>query len=139
MKKRNIYYSLLFIFMNIILISSAFSQNIPMPKQKICDRSQIMTDDGRVDLYTDSEPRSATVKIKGKYYRCVACGGCTPIDIGQGGIKRQLQKQMFPSLFQPIFNSIFDFSDLFGPPSPSPQDALRKQQEEELRIQQQHL
>jgi len=49
---------------------------------------------------------------------------------------QQMQLQMFQSVLQPFFNSLFDFSNLFAPPDTSRQDALRRQQEEALRKQQ---
>ena len=49
---------------------------------------------------------------------------------------QQMQLQMFQSILQPFFNSLFDFSSLFAPSDTSYEDALRKQQEEALRKQQ---
>jgi hypothetical protein len=49
---------------------------------------------------------------------------------------QQMQLQMFQSVLQPFFNSLFDFSNLFAPPDTSYQDALRRQQEKELMKQQ---
>jgi len=63
---------------------------------------------------------------------------CTPISSPSSGLSpsQQMQLQMFQSILQPFFNSLFDFSSLFAPPDTSRQDALRRQQEEALRKQQ---
>ncbi|NWF92957.1 MAG: hypothetical protein HXY46_08570 [Syntrophaceae bacterium] len=50
--------------------------------------------------------------------------------------KQQTQMMMFQSMFQPLLNSVFDFSNLFGPPDTSRQDAFIRQQQEELKRQQ---
>lgn len=69
---------------------------------------------------------------------------CTPTSSVSSGSSRlnpqqQMQLQMMQGILQPLFNSIFDFSDLFAPPGPSRQEIERQKQQqlqEEIRRQQ---
>ncbi|MEJ5173559.1 MAG: hypothetical protein WHT47_07580 [Hydrogenothermaceae bacterium] len=63
------------------------------------------------------------------------CKRTTPSPSIPSGLSpnQQMQLQMFQSILQPFFNSLFDFSSLFAPPETSYKESLRRQQEEEKR------
>jgi len=100
---------------------SVFSQSIPEPTPKIhC------SDNGN---WYSPEDYKIYCKPSG------TSGGPSTSSPGLSS-SQQMQLQMFQSVLQPFFNSLFDFSNLFAPPDTSYQDALRRQQEKELMKQQ---
>ncbi len=120
------------------LSSPLFAQNVPMPRGMTCEGSQFA--DG---TYL---PRGQVgyVTINGVKYKCVGCGGCTPVDSGSSGgstyipsaglkPEQQMQLMFMQSILQPMLNSIFN-PQSYTPSGPS-QEELRRQQEELLKKQ----
>jgi len=89
------------------------------------------------------------VTINGVRYRCVGCGGCTPISSGSAGgtysyaptpglsPSQQMQLQMFQGIMAPLFGALGQmiYDSMMPKPDTSYQqrqqeEALRKQQEE---------
>ena len=100
---------------------SVFSQNIPEPTPKIhCSYNGNWYSPEDYKIYCKPPGTSGRPSTSSP--------GFSP--------SQQMQLQMFQSVLQPFFNSLFDFSNLFAPPDTSRQDALRRQQEEALRKQQ---
>jgi len=118
---KKITYSGIFLFLIAILVSPSFSQSIPEPTPKIhCS-------------YNGNWYSPEDYKI---YCKPPGTSGRTSTSSPGLSPSQQMQLQMFQSVLQPFFNSLFDFSNLFAPPDTSRQDALRRQQEEALRKQQ---
>jgi len=124
----------------------AYSFNLPEPNP-VCEGSQLP--DGT--YIPKGEVREVT--INGVRYRCVGCGGCTPISSDSAGgtfsyaptpglsPSQQMQLQMFQGIMAPLFGALGQMihdsmMDLMMPkPDTSYQqrqqeEALRKQQEE---------
>ena len=124
----------------------AYSFNLPEPNP-VCEGSQLP--DGT--YIPKGEVREVT--INGVRYRCVGCGGCTPISSNPTGgtssyaptpglsPSQQMQLQMFQGIMAPLFGALGQMihdsmMDLMMPrPDTSYQqrqqeEALRKQQEE---------
>jgi hypothetical protein len=124
----------------------AYSFNLPEPNP-VCEGSQLP--DGT--YIPKGEVREVT--INGVRYRCVGCGGCTPISSDSAGgtfsyaptpglsPSQQMQLQMFQGIMAPLFGALGQMihdsmMDLMMPkPNTSYQqrqqeEALRKQQEE---------
>lgn len=133
MGKQFVYFSILFLFAGIVFISPAFSQSFTVEE---C----VSFATGRHSVgSTWTETKGGTKyscycdKVKGTVCTPISSGSSSPLPSGKG---LSPSRQMAVGILQPFFNSLFDFSDLFAQPDTSYQDALRKQQEEELRKQQ---
>jgi hypothetical protein len=146
MNKKITYFGIL-LFLITILVSPSFSQSIPEPGRPVCEGSQLP--DGT--YIPKGEVREVT--IKGVRYRCVGCGGCTPISsYSTGGTSsyapspslspsQQMQLQMFQGIMAPLFGALGQMihDSMMNLMMPGPdtsyqqrqqQEALRKQQEE---------
>jgi len=89
----------------------AYSFNLPEPNP-VCEGSQLP--DGT--YIPKGEVREVT--INGVRYRCVGCGGCTPIDNNSFGRtsnyasspgltpSQQMQLQMFQGIMAPLFGAL---------------------------------
>jgi len=145
MNKKITYFGIL-LFLITILVSPSFSQSIPEPRP-VCDGSQLP--DGT--YIPKGEVREVT--INGVRYRCVGCGGCTPISSNSTGGKssyapspslspsQQMQLQMFQGIMAPLFGALGQMIHdsmmnlMMSEPDTSyqqrqQQEVLRKQQEE---------
>lgn len=131
MSKKLLYLGVMFLFVGIVFTRPAFSG-------MECEGTYVHTDHGRVFI-----PRGTTrtVTINGRPYSCTGCGDCTPISSGKSSGNfippsgRLSPSQEMAAEILGAFLSGF-FNNLFAPPDTSYQDALRKQQEEELLKQQ---
>jgi hypothetical protein len=136
-------YSGILLFLIAILVSPSFSQSIPEPRGMVCEGSQLP--DGT--YIPKGEVREVT--INGVRYRCVGCGGCSPIRSGSTGgtsnyaptpgltPSQQMQLQMFQGIMAPLFGALGQmiYDSMMPKPDTSYQqrqqeEALRKQQEE---------
>jgi len=136
-------YSGILLFLIAILVSPSFSQSIPEPRGMVCEGSQLP--DGT--YIPKGEVREVT--INGVRYRCVGCGGCSPIRSGSTGStssyapspslspSQQMQLQMFQGIMAPLFGALGQMIHDSMMPKPDTsyqqrqqQEVLRKQQEE---------
>ena len=143
---KKITYSGILLFLIAILVSPSFSQSIPEPRP-VCEGSQLS--DGT--YIPKGEVRE--VIINGVRYRCVGCGGCTPISSNSTGgtssyapspslsPSQQMQLQMFQGIMAPLFGALGQMihDSMMNLMMPEPdtsyqqrqqQEVLRKQQEE---------
>lgn len=144
---KKITYSGILLFLIAILVSPSFSQSIPEPRGMACEGSQLS--DGT--YIPKGEVREVT--INGVRYRCVGCGGCTPISSNSTGgtssyapspslsPSQQMQLQMFQGIMAPLFGALGQMihDSMMNLMMPEPdtsyqqrqqQEVLRKQQEE---------
>jgi tetratricopeptide (TPR) repeat protein len=143
---KKITYSGILLFLIAILVSPSFSQIISEPRP-VCEGSQLV--DGT--YIPKGEVREVT--INGVRYRCVGCGGCTPISSNSTGgtssyapspslsPSQQMQLQMFQGIMAPLFGALGQMvhDSMMNLMMPKPdtsyqqrqqQEVLRKQQEE---------
>jgi len=128
------------LFLIVILVSPSFSQSIPEPRGMVCEGSQLP--DGT--YIPKGEVREVT--INGVRYRCVGCGGCSPIRSGSAGgtyryaptpglsPSQQMQLQMFQGIMAPLFGALGQM--IYDSMMPKPDTSYQRQQEEALRKQQ---
>jgi len=117
----------------------AYSFNLPEPNP-VCEGSQLP--DGT--YIPKGEVREVT--INGVRYRCVGCGGCSPIRSGSAGgtysyaptpglsPSQQMQLQMFQGIMAPLFGALGQM--IYDSMMPKPDTSYQRQQEEALRKQQ---
>lgn len=131
MSKKILYLGVMFLFMGIVFIRPAFS-------------GMECTGTTYNGVYYKKGQHYYPIK-NGVKYDCVACGGCNPISSGESSGsftppsgRLSPSQQMAAGIMGAFFSGLFDnmFDDLSAPPDTSYQDALRKQQEEELLKQQ---
>ncbi|BAU23148.1 hypothetical protein THC_0757 [Caldimicrobium thiodismutans] len=135
MVKKNLYIIIFFLFAEIILARSAYSQNLPTPGMVIDCYSTLEAwkNDASLRNYNCYCPSPNSRPV------CTSNGGdshSTPSAPSGLSPSQQIQLMMIQSILQPFFNSVFNFDNLFSPPSKDTsfqqkqQEILRKQQEE---------
>lgn len=120
MKSKVLSLSIISLLMICSFASEVFAQSIPEPKAKIhCSYDDNWYSPEEYSIYC--KPKSQSSKLY------------TP----SPGLKpeEQMQLMMMQSILQPLFNSLFDFSNLFAPSGPSRQE-IEIQRQEQLRRQQ---
>ncbi len=114
----------------------AFSQNIPTPHMAVDCYETIKAWQSDQSLHNYMITHKCSCPDPNQPPVCTPISSSMP---STGTTKQQLQMQIMQSILQPLFNAIFDFSNLSPTPQQSQQETIRKQQEESMRQQQEML